>query len=86
MCVDMHALKLCMNFILQAFSPGAMETFLARTIIPKLAITLDMLDINPRNQNIGTYIFVYLRYRFNAMLHSQVKHSCVSIPFPTSVK
>ena len=41
------------TFLLQAFSPGAMETFLARTIIPKLAVTLDMLDINPRNQNIG---------------------------------
>ena len=39
----------------QAFSPGAMETFLARTIIPKLTITLDMLDINPRNQNIEPF-------------------------------
>ena len=48
------------TFFLQAFSPGAMETFLARTIIPKLAVTLDMLDINPRNQNIGMYVCMYV--------------------------
>ena len=37
-----------------------METFLARTVIPKLAVTLDMLDINPRNQNIGMNVHSYV--------------------------
>ena len=49
----------CSVCTLQAFSPGAMETFLARTIIPKLEACLDLMDINPRNQNIGMLFGVY---------------------------
>ena len=35
------------------FSPGHMEAFMSKNIVPKLALCLSELVINPANQNMG---------------------------------
>lgn len=41
---------------LTVFSPGHSEAFLAKNIVPKLAVCLLELVINPTNQNMGTSV------------------------------
>jgi len=43
---------------MQVFSPGSIEVFLLRNVIPKLEVCLDSMDINPRDQNIEPFYWV----------------------------
>ena len=43
---------------MQVFSPEVMEVFLVRTVLPKLAYCLQTLVINPKQQQIGTLLYL----------------------------
>ena len=40
----------------RVFSPGHMEAFMSKNIVPKLALCLSELVINPANQNMGKFL------------------------------
>lgn len=59
--------KLMLKPWLKVFSPGHTEAFLAKNIVPKLAICLQEMVINPANQNMGQSVLLILLHVFDVL-------------------